>query len=159
MITSKSNARCRIPIRRHQSGSTSVRIVISDSVLRRRSLTPRRCCHSAGLGNNRPQIIRLKGRCSNLAITKCCNVILMVDEIFLALHVTESEEVSIIVRGAFPSPITIRGVNGIHITAGQNNIHSSVSGICASWHAKAGWICSVLQNKRDPEDESCCTFQ
>jgi hypothetical protein len=53
----------------------------------------------------------------------------MLDEVLMALHVTESEEVSLMVRGTFPSPITVRGVNGIDITAGQNNIHSSVSGV------------------------------
>lgn len=53
----------------------------------------------------------------------------MLDEVLMALNVTESEEVSLMIRGTFPSPMTIRGVNGIHITAGQNNIHSSVSGM------------------------------
>ena len=53
----------------------------------------------------------------------------MLDEVLMALHVTESEEVSLMVRGTFPSPITVRGVNGIDITAGQNNIHSSISGV------------------------------
>eukprot|EP00802_Teleaulax_amphioxeia_P018352 Tamp_18543.p1 GENE.Tamp_18543~~Tamp_18543.p1 ORF type:complete len:387 (+),score=47.10 Tamp_18543:80-1240(+) len=79
------------------------------------------------LGNERSTLIKIKGRCSNLVVTKCCNVVLMVDEIGAACTVSESEYVSIIVRGTFPSPLTIRGVNGLHFTCVQNNVHSSLS--------------------------------
>jgi hypothetical protein len=77
-------------------------------------------------------VIRIEGKCSNLVVTKCCNIVLMVDEIAAACTISESELVSIVVRGTFPSPLTIRGVNGICLTCGQNNVHSSVSGMCAT---------------------------
>ena len=93
---------------------------------------------AAGLGNERSTLIKIKGRCSNLVVTKCCNVVLMVDEIGAACTVSESEYVSIIVRGTFPSPLTIRGVNGLHFTCVQNNVHSSLSGM---WHR----VCAVLR--------------
>jgi hypothetical protein len=82
----------------------------------------------AGVGNTNPMIMKIKGRCSQLTVTKCFNVVLMLDEISTACHVSESERVSIVVRGAFPSPIIVRSVQGLHFTAGHNNIHSSVSG-------------------------------
>ena len=74
-------------------------------------------------------MIRIEGKCSNLVVTKCCNIVLMVDEIAAACTVAESEHVSIVVRSTFPSPLTIRGVNGLCLTCGQNNVHSSVSGM------------------------------
>jgi hypothetical protein len=83
----------------------------------------------AGLGNERSTVIIIEGKCSNLVVTKCCNIVLMVDEIAGACTVSESEHVSIVVRGTFPSPLAIRGVNGLCLTCGQNNVHSSVSGM------------------------------
>jgi hypothetical protein len=77
-------------------------------------------------------VIIIEGKCSNLVVTKCCNIVLMVDEIAGACTVSESEQVSIVVRGTFPSPLTIRCVNGLCLTCGQNNVHSSVSGM---WHS------------------------
>ena len=84
--------------------------------------------YAAGLGKSRSTLIKIKGICSNLFVTKCCNVVLMVDEIAMACTIAECEHVSIINRGAFPSPVTLRSVQGINLTAGHNNIHCSMSG-------------------------------
>ena len=76
---------------------------------------------------DRPTLIKIGGKCSNLVVSKCCNVSIMLDEISSACCVSESEHVSVIIRYVFPSPITARSVQGLLIIAGQNNIHCSVS--------------------------------
>eukprot|EP00277_Geminigera_cryophila_P002530 CAMPEP_0179412678 /NCGR_PEP_ID=MMETSP0799-20121207/4611_1 /TAXON_ID=46947 /ORGANISM="Geminigera cryophila, Strain CCMP2564" /LENGTH=185 /DNA_ID=CAMNT_0021184935 /DNA_START=87 /DNA_END=641 /DNA_ORIENTATION=- len=78
-------------------------------------------------GNRRSTLIKISGNCSNLVVTRCSNIMVMVDQVSTACTVTECKHVSILVRGNFPSPLTIRSVEGVHFTCGHNNIHSSVS--------------------------------
>ena len=89
---------------------------------------PRICGLSAGEGINRSTLIQIVGKISNLMITRCNNMVLVLEEVRVACTICESERLSVFMCGCFPSPLTFCDVEGVHVTACASNIHASVSG-------------------------------
>jgi len=62
-------------------------------------------------------------------VTRCSNIMVMVDQVSTACTVTECKHVSILVRGNFPSPLTIRSVEV------RTNIQRG-----SSWYSEQAWV-------------------